>query len=129
MNTVNFENLTATCDANRSVNCTPLIYDGDCLGDLLEILDDLHTAASENKLHTFTTINKAELVGLLKDLIFTAQETIDEIETSAKREAKHGKRKQGQTGADASAVPTNIVPFVTPVPATAEALSETRQAR
>ena len=47
---------------------------------MFEVFDDLHTAASEGDLEAMTTLNKRELVGWLRELMFTAQETISEIE-------------------------------------------------
>ncbi|HEX2622447.1 MAG TPA: hypothetical protein VHL11_19945, partial [Phototrophicaceae bacterium] len=64
----------------NTVNDLELLYTGDGLNDLLDNLDELHTAASENRLHTFTTMSERELLGMLKDIIYTAQEAIEEIE-------------------------------------------------
>ena len=47
---------------------------------LFQTLDELHTAASEDRLNTLTTVSKVELVGWLYELVYTAQETIGEIE-------------------------------------------------
>ena len=47
---------------------------------MFEVFDDLHTAASEGHLEAMTTLNNRELVGWLRELMFTAQETISEIE-------------------------------------------------
>jgi hypothetical protein len=47
---------------------------------MFEVFDDLHTAASEGQLEALTTLNNRELVGWLRDLVYTAQETISEIE-------------------------------------------------
>lgn len=69
-----------------------LHYHGDKLNDLLEVLDNLHTAASENQLPSYTTISEGDLLGLLEELIYTAQETIEEIEAHQPRQ---GKRKKG----------------------------------
>ena len=66
--------------------------------ELYEALDELHTAASEQALPTVTTMNESDLLDFLKDLIYTAQETIREIEQQA------GKRRQ-QTR------PANIIEF------------------
>lgn len=44
------------------------------------MLDDLHTAASEGHLPTLTPLSSAELVSWLRELIYTAEETIVEIE-------------------------------------------------
>lgn len=50
---------------------------------LFEAFDDLHTAVSEGDLETITTLNKRELVGWLRELVYTAEETITEIEKNA----------------------------------------------
>jgi hypothetical protein len=75
-----------------------LLYNGDRLDEVLEILDDLHTAASENTLNTYTTMSRHELVAMLREVVYTAQEAIKEIE--------NGKQVKG------SAKPGNIVPFM-----------------
>jgi hypothetical protein len=48
-----------------------------------ETLEDLHSAASDNELHDVTTLSRHELLGWLKDLMFTVQETITEVERGA----------------------------------------------
>ncbi len=50
------------------------------LAALFQALDELHSAASEERLHTLTTMNKVELLGWLHEFVYTAQETIAEIE-------------------------------------------------
>jgi hypothetical protein len=64
---------------------TEILYNGDQIGDLYDVLDTLHSAASEGKIQTLTTMNEQELVGLLRDIIFTAKETIGEIENRRKK--------------------------------------------
>jgi hypothetical protein len=64
-----------------------LLYTDTCLSDLLDVLDQLHSAASEGYLDKLTTMNKAELLELLRDVIYTAQETVAEVEGDAQREA------------------------------------------
>ena len=49
---------------------------------MFEVFDNLHTAASEGQLEAMTTLNNRELVGWLRELMFTAQETISEIEST-----------------------------------------------
>lgn len=58
-------------------------YSGDRIEELHEVLDTLHTAASEDTLKTCTTLEEDDLVDLLRELIYTAQETIREIEHRA----------------------------------------------
>ncbi len=57
-----------------------VLYNDNRLADMMETLDQLHTAASEGHLELTTTMNRRELVALLRDVIYTAQETIGEIE-------------------------------------------------
>lgn len=47
---------------------------------LLTMLDDLHNAASDGTLGALTTVSKYELIGWLHELIYTASETLVEIE-------------------------------------------------
>lgn len=53
----------------------------DRLDDVLATLDDLHTAASEGTLTDFTRMNDREVINWLRDVIYTAQEAIDELES------------------------------------------------
>jgi hypothetical protein len=57
-----------------------LLYNEARLAALYQALDELHSAASEERLNTVTTLNKIELLGWLHDFVYTAQETIAEIE-------------------------------------------------
>jgi len=57
-----------------------LLYNEARLATLLQTLDELHSAASEERLNTMTTLNKIELLGWLHEFVYTAQETISEIE-------------------------------------------------
>jgi uncharacterized protein YcaQ len=52
------------------------------LDEMLSILDELHTVASEGDLTTYTELSRADLLDLLQEVIFTAQETIREIKTT-----------------------------------------------
>jgi len=58
-----------------------LLYNDARFATLFQALDELHTAASENDLEIMTTMSKAELVGWLRDFVYTAEETIMEIES------------------------------------------------
>jgi hypothetical protein len=51
---------------------------------LFQALDELHSAASDGELPAVTPLPESEVVGWLQDLVFTAQETIAEIEHSRK---------------------------------------------
>ena len=50
------------------------------LAAMFEVIDDLHSAASDGQLHKLTTLSKQELVGWLRELAYTAEEAIEEIE-------------------------------------------------
>lgn len=43
-------------------------------------LDTLHDAASEGRTHQVTALSKDELIGWLKEIAYTANETIRELE-------------------------------------------------
>lgn len=53
------------------------------LETLLETLDRIHTAASNGTLADETNIDEYELKGWLEDIIYTAQETINELAANA----------------------------------------------
>ena len=53
------------------------------LETLLETLDRIHTAASNGTLADKTNIDECELKGWLEDIIYTAQETINELAANA----------------------------------------------
>jgi hypothetical protein len=57
-----------------------LLYNDARLGRLIDMLDELHTAASEGTLASVTPLTNVELVGWLREFIYTAHETIVEIE-------------------------------------------------
>lgn len=52
----------------------------DALEEMLTRLDDLHTAASDNELNEATDMNRKELVSVLREMIYLAQETIEELQ-------------------------------------------------
>lgn len=68
-----------------------LLVNDHLLANLYDTLDDLHTAASEGTLQTVTTLDPRELVAWLKDFVFTAQETIRELDKPA-RPPRRGKQ-------------------------------------
>jgi hypothetical protein len=55
---------------------------------VFEVFDDLHDAASEGQLQELTALDNRELLGWLRELVFTAQETISEIENRGARTAR-----------------------------------------
>jgi hypothetical protein len=106
---------TINTNANNNLE---LLYNGDRLGDLMELLDDLHTAASENTLSRFTTLGEQDVLGLLKELVYTAQETINEIE--ANRHQRESRNQRGQEkrqygnsahGRATQPMPANVIQF------------------
>ena len=56
-----------------------LLYNTARLGNLLEALDELHSAASDGNVRAVTTLSNAELTSWLYEIIYTAQETMIEI--------------------------------------------------
>ena len=50
------------------------------LAAVYEAFDDLHDAVSEGQMTELTPLEKRELLGWLRELVYTAQETIEEIE-------------------------------------------------
>jgi len=50
------------------------------LAAVYEAFDDLHDAVSEGQIQELTPLDRRELLGWLRELVFTAQETIAEIE-------------------------------------------------
>lgn len=59
-----------------------LLYNDARLSSLLDALDELHTAASEDRLSTVSTLSKAELKSWLYEIIYTASEAMNEIDNS-----------------------------------------------
>jgi hypothetical protein len=58
-----------------------LLYNTARLGGLLEALDELHSAASDGNVRAVTPVSNAELMSWLYEVIYTAQETMIEIES------------------------------------------------
>ena len=58
--------------------------------DVLEYLDQLHSAASEDEGQSFAGMTETELLNTLREIVYTAQEAITELESSrAKRQGKN----------------------------------------
>lgn len=53
------------------------------LETLLETIDRLHDAAYQNRVDEETTLSQEEIIGWLEDIIYTAQETINELSETA----------------------------------------------
>jgi hypothetical protein len=62
------------------------------LEDVLEYIDQLHTAASEGNSQSFTGMDEAETVNVLREIIYTAQEALSEIETLRARRQRRNKQ-------------------------------------
>jgi len=60
-----------------------LLYNDARLANVGATLDELHTAASDGDLMALSPLSPVELVAWLRELIYTAQETIIEIEEHA----------------------------------------------
>jgi len=73
-----------------STNEIKLSYAADSarMDELYDVLDELHTAASEDALQAFTSMSERDVVDFLRDVIYTAQQTIEEIEQRAKGRSK-----------------------------------------
>lgn len=50
------------------------------LSSLLDALDELHSAVSEGELRAATTLTESELRSWLSEIIYTAQETLREMD-------------------------------------------------
>lgn len=60
----------------------------DHLDTILANLDDLHTAISEGEMTGFTTLQRREVIKLLNEVIYTAQESITELESYEQPQTK-----------------------------------------
>jgi hypothetical protein len=65
----------------RTLHHLASLYQGDQLPELTEMLDQLHSAATDGQLRRFTTLKPSELAVLLHELIYVAQETLNELES------------------------------------------------
>lgn len=52
------------------------------LEDVLDYIDQLHSAASEGETDTLNQTSEAEMMNYLREIIYTAQETLAEIEAT-----------------------------------------------
>ena len=65
------------------------------LEDVLDYIDILHTAASDGTAPTYVgELSTEELMSVLRDIIYTAQETISEIETKRATQRRKNKHKR-----------------------------------
>ena len=58
-----------------------MIYNDARMSALFDVLDELHSAASAGAVRKLTTLSDAELKSWLREFVYTAQETIAEIES------------------------------------------------
>jgi len=66
--------------AELNLNLTTLPCGREAFEDMLEMMDDLHTAASDDELTEVTDMKRKELVSMLREMMYLAQETIDELQ-------------------------------------------------
>ena len=62
--------------------------------EILDFIDMLHTVVSDGDLPDFAGMDEAEMMNVLRDIIYTAQETIIELETSRTVNRHTRQRKQ-----------------------------------
>ncbi len=58
-----------------------MVYTDARLNALFDVLDDLHSAASAGSVNKLTSLSNTELKSWLREFVYTAQETIAEIES------------------------------------------------
>ncbi len=78
-------NSNHTSTATSLMTSLSSLYAGDGLPDLLELMDNLHSAASDSDLPRFTTLGADEVAELLEELVFVAQETLRELNKQSNR--------------------------------------------
>ena len=64
------------------------------LDEVLDFIDMLHTVASDGDLPDFAGMYEAEMMNVLRDIIYTAQETIIELETTRTIKRQTRQRQQ-----------------------------------
>lgn len=82
---------------NQKITVTEhLLNTGDMnhIEDVLDFIDMLHSVASDSKLPDFAGMDEATMMKVLRDIIYTAQETIIELETSRTNNQQARQRKQ-----------------------------------
>lgn len=62
-----------------------VLYQDNYMANLFEGLDRLHSAASEDRLNEITSLSAQEMTSWLQELIYTAQETIYEVNRQSVR--------------------------------------------
>lgn len=76
------------CPQNALTEETLLSLKLEQLSDVLDLLDTLHTAASEGDEATFAHLDAREMMSYLQDIIYVAQQTINEIETNKRTQTQ-----------------------------------------
>ncbi len=65
------------------------------LEDVLDYIDILHSAVSEGTTSTYVgELNDEDVLNVLRDLIYTAQETVTELELKRAKQRRKRQRKQ-----------------------------------
>ena len=62
-----------------------VLYRDSYIANIFEGVDRLHSAASEGKMHELTSLTPQEMTSWLQELVYTAQETISEINRQSVR--------------------------------------------
>lgn len=62
------------------LNTVSLPSNAEHLNEVLEMLDELHEAVSEGNMASFTDVNATELQNWLREVVYIAQETMNEIQ-------------------------------------------------
>jgi len=70
------------CKLMTPVHSLHLLFNDARMATIADALDELHSAASDGRLRQVTTLQDAELLGWLYELIYTANETMAEIRRS-----------------------------------------------
>lgn len=67
------------------VHSLQLLFNDARMATIADALDELHSAASDGRLRQVTTLPDAELLGWLYELVYTANETMAEIQRQQDR--------------------------------------------
>ncbi|MFZ4814590.1 MAG: hypothetical protein ACOYL5_08650 [Phototrophicaceae bacterium] len=71
------------------------------LTDMVELLDEMHTTASEGCLDVVNASGKAELIGWLKEIAFIASETAAELEQTPVAQERRKDKDSPEPSAEA----------------------------
>jgi hypothetical protein len=72
---------------NRQPSLT-LTYTPSCLGDVLDALDEIHSAVSDGTLAQTTTVSANDLREWLHEILYLASQTLSELDGGAAAETK-----------------------------------------